>query len=63
MVLKQSATHGQQHNPFESDVISDGTQTISEPLVLTLLFESDVISDGTQTHDYLVKQGKSLRVM
>ena len=34
---------------FESDVISDGTQTADELIDLQLKFESDVISDGTQT--------------
>ena len=35
--------------PFESDVISDGTQTKSFHYRKQVLFESDVISDGTQT--------------
>ena len=34
---------------FESDVISDGTQTVSVPYAALATFESDVISDGTQT--------------
>ena len=34
---------------FESDVISDGTQTLSLRRLYRLPFESDVISDGTQT--------------
>ena len=34
---------------FESDVISDGTQTSVFTKVESKLFESDVISDGTQT--------------
>ena len=34
---------------FESDVISDGTQTIMEIATALNTFESDVISDGTQT--------------
>ena len=34
---------------FESDVISDGTQTLQHSLRFPVLFESDVISDGTQT--------------
>ena len=34
---------------FESDVISDGTQTQSLYGAWQLWFESDVISDGTQT--------------
>ena len=35
---------------FESDVISDGTQTNMSPLQQDKVFESDVISDGTQTN-------------
>ena len=34
---------------FESDVISDGTQTMLHLLKSLARFESDVISDGTQT--------------
>ena len=34
---------------FESDVISDGTQTSEANHSLSFKFESDVISDGTQT--------------
>ena len=34
---------------FESDVISDGTQTKIPKQMYLLMFESDVISDGTQT--------------
>ena len=34
---------------FESDVISDGTQTPYIGIGRIHLFESDVISDGTQT--------------
>ena len=34
---------------FESDVISDGTQTFNIVLQGDYTFESDVISDGTQT--------------
>ena len=34
---------------FESDVISDGTQTLVILVQVALPFESDVISDGTQT--------------
>ena len=34
---------------FESDVISDGTQTAPRMLSTNGMFESDVISDGTQT--------------
>ena len=36
-------------NEFESDVISDGTQTAVELCRCLCRFESDVISDGTQT--------------
>ena len=36
-------------NSFESDVISDGTQTIQGKPTQANPFESDVISDGTQT--------------
>ena len=35
---------------FESDVISDGTQTRLLGARSMQAFESDVISDGTQTH-------------
>ena len=38
--------------PFESDVISDGTQMVSKGETNTVLFESDVISDGTQIGSY-----------
>ena len=34
---------------FESDVISDGTQTVKKMRMMYHKFESDVISDGTQT--------------
>ena len=34
---------------FESDVISDGTQTHGRGYARLHAFESDVISDGTQT--------------
>ena len=37
------------HPEFESDVISDGTQTNQRFGRLVAMFESDVISDGTQT--------------
>ncbi len=36
-------------NEFESDVISDGTQTEMNLSLYGSQFESDVISDGTQT--------------
>ena len=48
---------------FESDVISDGTQTLCEPRNSGRWFESDVISDGTQTHRGLFEAKASLRVM
>ena len=35
---------------FESDVISDGTQTFRDQILEDTMFESDVISDGTQTN-------------
>ena len=38
---------------FESDVISDGTQTNTRIKKLYKQFESDVISDGTQTCAYV----------
>ena len=38
---------------FESDVISDGTQTFQSASSATAKFESDVISDGTQTRHQL----------
>ena len=41
---------------FESDVISDGTQTIKAFLNAVGRFESDVISDGTQTQIYSAKR-------
>ncbi len=37
---------------FESDVISDGTQTRAARGGTRYTFESDVISDGTQTETY-----------
>ena len=41
---------------FESDVISDGTQTRIEGSLKEAAFESDVISDGTQTgKDEIIK--------
>ena len=39
---------------FESDVISDGTQTDCERQMPLPEFESDVISDGTQTSTFFV---------
>ena len=40
---------------FESDVISDGTQTLMNFQTIAARFESDVISDGTQTAQVAVK--------
>ena len=37
---------------FESDVISDGTQTLETSFWPNSSFESDVISDGTQTFSF-----------
>ena len=39
---------------FESDVISDGTQTFGQQVPFNEEFESDVISDGTQTKKLLI---------
>ena len=39
---------------FESDVISDGTQTQAAVRYWQPAFESDVIPDGTQTSVYLM---------
>ena len=41
---------------FESDVISDGTQTYPTTIKIGHVFESDVISDGTQTQIYSAKR-------
>ena len=41
---------------FESDVISDGTQTEKPKKPPDDLFESDVISDGAQTQIYSAKR-------
>ena len=49
MALKQKSAPIPGLREFESDVISDGTQTLSEQPTNSGLFESDVISDGTQT--------------
>ena len=49
MVLKLAAWRAAELERFESDVISDGTQTMRLMLEVVLVFESDVISDGTQT--------------
>ena len=48
---------------FESDVISDGTQTFKLASNSYALFESDVISDGTQTLTVKEDGTISLRVM
>ena len=49
MVLKQNGMVYNIREVFESDVISDGTQTKTFRTRNVLPFESDVISDGTQT--------------
>ena len=49
MVLKLSAAVLVLNVAFESDVISDGTQTAKYKIPRYYQFESDVISDGTQT--------------
>ena len=49
MVLKLLRMSTSSNFRFESDVISDGTQTGPNPIEAAQLFESDVISDGTQT--------------
>ena len=48
---------------FESDVISDGTQTMLFADKEKGPFESDVISDGTQTQKNIIIRYASLRVM
>ena len=48
---------------FESDVISDGTQTIIGGDGIAAVFESDVISDGTQTRVRYRYHQHRLRVM
>ena len=49
MVLKLATTSRVVRPEFESDVISDGTQTANNISTAKSSFESDVISDGTQT--------------
>ena len=49
MALKRREVDYKHGEQFESDVISDGTQTSSRLRPMLLSFESDVISDGTQT--------------
>ena len=49
MVLKLIRLLEKRYPWFESDVISDGTQTTQDSFQLIFVFESDVISDGTQT--------------
>ena len=48
---------------FESDVISDGTQTELDKKMAKTEFESDVISDGTQTGIFGSMFDGRLRVM
>ena len=52
MVLKLIKTFQLLFRVFESDVISDGTQTILRHIRHNEPFESDVISDGTQTQNF-----------
>ena len=49
MVLKLPCNRRHDDSQFESDVISDGTQTEPCACLYGSRFESDVISDGTQT--------------
>ena len=49
MVLKLYLSIAKMDILFESDVISDGTQTSMSMIIAYMTFESDVISDGTQT--------------
>ena len=35
--------------PFETDVVSNGSQTRQEPLRKSSTFENDVVSNGSQT--------------
>ena len=42
------------YHMFESDVISDGTQTVTVASAPGTAFESDVISDGIQTKKLLI---------
>ena len=51
MVLKPTSSASLRRFSFESDVISDGTQTEPRWVKTVAKFESDVISDGTQTAD------------
>ena len=46
---------------FESDVISDGTQTFLRSVQARIWFESDVISDGTQTALFVIKMQNSFK--
>ena len=50
MVLKRPLYAAELLAAFESDVISDGTQTAVRRHPADTPFESDVISDGTQTN-------------
>ena len=50
MVLKLASIIPNPFLEFESDVISDGTQTHAFQCSKLCQFESDVISDGTQTN-------------
>ena len=55
MVLKLVSCRSYTRLEFESDVISDGTQTFDLQRAFGYLFESDVISDGTQTLKKCIK--------
>ena len=63
MVLKLRKTIEELGGTFESDVISDGTQTIKHVPDVKHAFESDVISDGTQTDVKHTIPTPRLRVM
>ena len=56
MVLKLAKIADISNPTFESDVISDGTQTLATFNNCLIRFESDVISDGTQTFASVVRQ-------
>ena len=59
MVLKLASFYAVAFFLFESDVISDGTQTNLSEHVDVSVFESDVISDGTQTCKSLLRLAKA----
>ena len=49
MVVKPFGPASIEATGFESRVILDGSQTLSQHTVFSLLFESRVILDGSQT--------------